>query len=148
MKNKIRITFLALLIFLGAGAVNVSAQITDDPILKACEETADKAKRLDIENTSLKAQLDIAKQQLSLKDERIFNKDEQIAFYKEKEKNSTGIDQTREFQILNLRNQIADDRLRIKDLESENKGLRRSRDFRTIAGFGAGLATGYFIRKP
>lgn len=145
--NKIRVTLFALFLLLGAGAVSTSAQVTDDPVLKACEETADKAKRLEIENQSLKAQLEIAKQQLALKDERIANKDEQLAFYKEKDKNNTGIDQTRELQIANLRQQIADDRLRIKDLEDENKSLRRSRDWRTVVGFGAGFATGYFTRK-
>ncbi len=144
IKSKIRISFFALLLFLGAGVVSVSAQ---EPILQACEQTADALKRANIENESLKAQISIANQQLILKDERIANKDEQLAFYKEKDKNNTGIDQTREFQVLNLRQQIAEDRLRIKDLEEDNKSLRRSRDFRTFAGFGAGFATGYFTRK-
>lgn len=143
--NKIKIVLLSIILFVGAGAV--SAQVTDDPILKACEEIADKAKRLEIENESLKAQLAIANQQLAVKDERIANKDEQIAFYKERTGNSTEIDRIRELQIANLRQQIAEDRLRIRDLESENKSLRRSRDFRTILGFGAGFGTGYLLKK-
>jgi CRISPR/Cas system CMR subunit Cmr6 (Cas7 group RAMP superfamily) len=146
MGNKIRVVLFASLLFLGVGAVNVSAQ-TDDPILKACEETADKAKRLEIENASLRAQLDIANQQLAVKDERIKNKDEQITFLKEKDTNNSQIDSNSQLIVLNLRQQIADDRLRIKDLEAENKSLRRSRDIRTVVGFGAGFATGYVLKK-
>lgn len=144
--NKVRVVLFASLLFLGMGVVNVSAQV-DDAFIKACEETADKAKRLEIENASLKAQLDIANQRITVRDEQITNLNQQVAFYKERTANSNQIDNNSQLVITNLREQIADDRLRIKDLESENKSLRRSRDFRTVLGFGAGLATGYVINK-
>jgi predicted RNase H-like nuclease (RuvC/YqgF family) len=145
LSNKIRIMIFASLLFLGVGAGTSHAQVVDDPILKACEETADKAKRLEIENASLKAQLDIANQRLANKDEQIANKNEQIAFYKEKDKNNSQIDRTTELMVQNLRQQIADDRLRINDLENENKGLRSSRRTWTLVGVGAGFGTGYYL---
>jgi predicted RNase H-like nuclease (RuvC/YqgF family) len=136
----------ASLLFLGAAATS-HAQVPDDPILKACEEIADKAKRLEIENASLKAQLEIANQRIANKDEQIANKNEQIAFYKEKEKNNTQIDRTTELMVANLRQQIADDRLRINDLENENKGLRSSRRWWTVGGAALGFGAGYYVRS-
>jgi DNA repair exonuclease SbcCD ATPase subunit len=145
MRNKLRMIMLASLLFLGAGAVNVSAQVVDNPIDKACEEVADRAKRLQIENESLKAQLSLAQQQLAVKDERILGKDEQIALLKEKDKNNNQIDRNSELMVQYLRQQIADDRIRINDLENENKGLRSSRRTWTLIGTGVGLGAGYYL---
>lgn len=137
------------LLFLGC-VVGVNAQTatpTPDPVLQACEETADLAKRVTIERDGLKAQLDIANQKIALKDQQVGLLQDQIEFYKKIGTNNNQIDVNSQLIIQNLRAQVADDQVRIKDLEYENKSLRRSRDFRTVVGFGAGFATGYFTRK-
>jgi predicted RNase H-like nuclease (RuvC/YqgF family) len=147
LNNKFGMMLLASLLFLGVGAVGTNAQVKDDPFVKACEEAVDKVKRLDIENSSLKAQLDLANQRLVLKDEQIANKEEQVQFYKKASEKGDQIDRTHELMVQNLRQQIADDRLRINDLENENDSLRRSRTIRTIAGFGIGFGLGYYVKK-
>lgn len=148
-RNKLRVAIFSALLFLGC-SVGAHAQTpvpTPDPVLQACEETADLAKRLTIENTSLKAQLDIANQKISLRDQQVGLLTDQIQFYKKIGENNNQIDVNSQLIIQNLRAQVADDQVRIKDLDYENKSLRRSRDFRTVVGFGAGFATGYFTRK-
>jgi hypothetical protein len=147
INSKIRVlVFAAFLMFTGA-IYGQQPTPTPDPIIKACEETANLAKRLEIERDSLKAQLDISGQKLSLKDEQIANKEEQLQFWKKAAETGDKIDKNSDLIILNLRNQIADDIIRIKDLEEDNKSLRRSRDFRTFVGLGAGFAAGYFTHK-
>lgn len=119
----------------------------DNVNLKACEETADLAKRLKIENDSLKEQLKLKDQQIALEQERTANAKEQSMFWEKASKTGDKIDINSQAVIFQLRQQVADDQVRIHDLESENKSLRNSRNWRTVLGFGAGFGTGYYIRS-
>lgn len=145
LKNRIKALALvaaALLVFTASS----SAQAVDDPILKACEETADKAKRLEIENLSLKAQLEIEKEKTANANDRVLNAKEQADFWKKAAQTGDKIDVNSGQIIFQLRQQVADDRVRIAELESDNKSLRSSRNWRTAIGLGAGFAAGYYIR--
>jgi hypothetical protein len=144
--NKFRILILAFLLFLSVGVVGAQTK-PDDPILKACEETVDKLKRTEIEKASLQEQLKIANERVALRDEQIKNKEEQVQFWKGAAQKGDKIDNNSELIIFNLRQQVADDRLRIKELEDENKSLRSSRTFRTWAAAGLGFGAGYYVRS-
>lgn len=150
VNNKIKIFILTGFLLCGAFALDTKAQSpspTPDATLIACEQTADALKRTTIERDSLKAQLDIANQRIALRDEQIANKEEQLQFWKTAAQTGDKMDTNSQLIVLNLRTQVADDQVRIKDLEEENKSLRRSRDWRTAIGFVGGFATGYFTHK-
>lgn len=140
------IVLFSLFLILGA-TQNSNAQVVDDPVLKACEEVADRAKRLETENISLKAQLDLEKQKVANANEATANAKEQAEFWKKASQTGDKIDNASALTIQYLREQVADDRLEIERLRDENKDLRNSRNWRTALGFGAGFATGYFTKK-
>jgi predicted RNase H-like nuclease (RuvC/YqgF family) len=138
-------TIFSIFLFFGA-TVNTSAQ-TDDPILKACEQTADRLKQEEIKNAGLESEVKLLREMLTLKDEKIANVSEQREFFKKAYENSTKIDTNSSMVIDNLRVQVNDYRRELTELRAENDKLRSSRTMRTILGFGAGLATGYFTKK-
>lgn len=143
--NKVRIMIFAVLLFFGA-IVGTAQTTSDDALLRACEETVDKLKRADIENASLKEQLKIANERIALRDEQIKNKEEQVQFWKTAAEKGDKIDSNSGMIITTLRQQVAEDRQRIRELEDDNNSLRRSRTFRTWAGAAAGFGAGYYIR--
>lgn len=123
----------------------VSAQIKDDPCLKAAEETADALKKSQLENESLKLQLKLKDELIALKDQNIVLVKEQSDFWKKANEAGTKIDNNSQIVVQNLREQIADYKEENIRLRSENDKLRSSRDFRTILGLGAGVVAGKFI---
>lgn len=130
---------------LGFSMLPVYGQAGD--VLKACEEVADKAKRLEIENTSLVAQLAIERERAKLYEERIAAAKAEAAAWESAYKKSKEVDSNSALIIFNLREQVADDKLRIRELEEENKKLRSSRTVRSIISFGAGVGTGFLINR-
>lgn len=149
--NKFKLIVLSIGAFLiFSQSVNAQAPVPtpqDSIQIKACEETADLAKRLTIENTSLKAQLDIEKEKTALEKDKTANAKEQAAFWKKASETGDKIDNTSGQTIFLLREQVASDRVRIAELEAENKSLRSSRNLRTVVGFGIGFGTGYWLKK-
>lgn len=153
--NRLKYILLSLSLFLTL-TVSVAGQTAtpapQDSGLQACEQTADLAKRLQIENEGLKAQLVIKDQQVALEKERTANKEEQVQFYKtayEKgaviDKNSQKLDTNSQMIIDNLRLQLNDYKTENLSLRKENDSLRNSRNWRTVIGIGAGLASGYYM---
>ena len=140
------LSFVFSLIIIFGASVQTSAQ-TDDPILKACEQTADKLKEEQIKNAGLTSEVKLLREMLSLKDDKIANEVEQKEFYKKAYENSTKIDTNSSMVIENLRVQVAEYRSELLSLRAENDKLRESRTLRTFLGFGAGFATGYFTKK-
>lgn len=130
--------------FFSVGAINSFAQ-TDDPIIRACEEVADKAKRLEIENASLKAQLQLEKDKVSVERERANLFSEQRDFYKTAYEKVGKVDTNSQMIIDNLRVQVNDFRMELADLRRENDKLRSSRNTRTYIAFGLGLGSGYYF---
>lgn len=122
-----------------------NAQTVDDQFIKACEQTADLAKRLTIENDGLKAQLALANEKITLEKERTAVANERGEFYKVAYEKGTKIDVNSEKVIENLRIQVNDYRIENKDLRAENDKLRGSRTVRTLIGTGVGFAAGYYL---
>ena len=134
-----------LFLVIGTSASAQSPNATPDPVLQACEEVADTAKRLEIENASLKVQLDLANQRIVLEKERTTNAFEQRDFFKKAYESSAKIDTNSGLIIENLRTQVADYRSELEEVRTENSRLRSSRNWRTVFGFGAGLGAGYYL---
>lgn len=134
-------------LMLGVTANQVSAQVTDDPILKACEETADQLKKARIEIEGLKAQLEIKNQTIELQNQKIFFVQEQANYYKKAFETSEKVDVNSNMIITNLRVEVGAFKDENNRLRIENEKLRGSRTLRTIIGFGAGLGTGIIINK-
>lgn len=119
----------------------------DDPVLRACEEAADKLKAAQAENELLKQRLAIAEERIKNKDEQITNLKEQSDFWKQAAQTGDKLDTTNGFIIQELRNQHAADLDEIGRLRVENEKLRGSRNLRTVLGFGIGLGTGALINR-
>lgn len=132
---------------LSSFSISAYSQQKEDPLLKACEETADKARRLELENEQLKVRLEAELERNQISRDRIANLLEQNSLLEKSLATSKELDRNSFLIISNLREQVSDDRLRIKDLEQENKSLRFSRTFRSIVTFGAGVGTGYLLRR-
>jgi len=146
--KKIRILFLGIILVLGLSFVqSTNAQTVDDPLIKACEQTADLAKRLEIENASLKAQLQLEKEKVTVERERSVMISEQRDFYKTAYEKVGKVDTNSSMIIDNLRVQVNDYRIENADLRRENSKLRDSRNIRTLVGFGVGLGTGVYLNK-
>ena len=142
--RKYIIVMAMMLAFFSTG---VQAQKTQDPLLTACEQVADKAKRLELENEQLKIRIETELERNQINRERIQNLQEQVSLLEKSLASAKELDRTSSLIIGNLREQVSDDRLRIKDLEQENKSLRWSRTFRSIVTFGAGVGTGYLLNR-
>jgi|SRR6476620_4248583 len=147
--NKIKYFALTTVMFL-TFAVSANAQTarptpTPDPVLQACEETADKAKRLEIQVADLTSKLAIKDEQLALEKERVANKEEQVQFYKTAYEKMGKVDTNSAMVIENLRFQINDYKNENNDLRRENSSLRSSREWRTIFGTGLGFGAGYYL---
>ncbi len=151
ISNRVRVGIFTLLMLVGAVGVNAQTPRptppVGDPVLTACEEIADKAKRLEIERDSYKAQLDIEKERTANAKEATDNARKEAAFWEKAANAGTKIDNNSEQIIFQLRSQVADDRVRITELEQENKSLRSSRTTRTWLGFGAGFGLGYYTKS-
>lgn len=152
INNKLRnILFVAILIFTGFTAIGAQTPTPtpkpEDPLLKACEELADSLKRQSIEISALKALLEIEKERTANAKEATQNAKTEAAFWQKAAEAGTKIDNNSGQIIFQLRQQVADDRLRIKELEDENKSLRKSRDFRTVGGFAIGFGTAWWLKK-
>lgn len=119
-----------------------SNQQKDDDVLKLLEQTADRLKQAETERDSLKAQIELYKQMLSVKDEQIASLKEQSEFWKNASKTGDKIDTNNAVIVQMLRDQHAADLEEILRLRNENDKLRHSRDIRTIFGLGAGIAIG------
>lgn len=130
--------------FFGTAA---NAQVKDDPVLKACEQVADKAKRLELENQELKIKLAGEQEKNAIGQQRIALLQEQASSWENALKKSKELDTNSQLIIFNLKEQIADYRLRVKDLENENNKLRSSRWTRSVISFGAGVGAGFLINK-
>ena len=120
---------------------------TDDPVLKACEQTADALKLEKAKNAGLETENKLLKEMLSLKDEKIVLIKEQSDFWKKSFDDSNKINTNTGMMLENLRIQVAEYKQENSTLRNENNNLRSSRTLRTAIGFGAGVATGYLITK-
>lgn len=145
MNKRIVTIVLGVFLFLGV-AQGVSAQ-TDDPILKACEQTADMLKKEQIKNAGLEAEVRLLREMLGIKDEKIALVVEQKDFYKKAYENSTKIDTNSSMVIDNLRGQVADFKIELATLRSENSKLRSNSWVKTAVGFGVGFGTGFGIKR-
>jgi cell shape-determining protein MreC len=119
----------------------------DDPILKALEETSDRLKKAEAENEILRAKLGLKDELIAIKDDQLKVRLEQVDFFKAAVTKTTEIEGKYGLQVETLRVQHNADLAEINRLERENDKLRSSRNFRTILGFGAGLGTGYVLKK-
>lgn len=148
--NKLKYFVAVTALFL-AFSTTANAQTTSPTpdvcsvFVKAAEEAADLAKRKQIEIDSLKAQLVIEKDKVTLEKERTANKEEQVQFYKLAYEKGTKIDTNATMIIENLRFQLNDYKNEVSELRRENDKLRDSRTVRTFIGFGAGLGAGYYL---
>ena len=141
--NKILPIILSVIFLFGAA----SAQIKDDPCLRALEETSNTLKASEIKNAGLESEIKLLREMLSLKDEKTNEIAKQRDFYQKMYENSTKIDTNSGLIVNELRVQLAEYRAENAALRKENDGLRSSRNWRTAIGFGVGVGTGTLLKR-
>lgn len=149
-----QLCFIVMFLALSFGASQQFAQKVDDPCLKTLEQTVDALKEEKIKSADLAARLAISEEKSKLKDDKLAFALEKADFYKRALEDYKKTDKNSTSEIVNLKSEVTNLRIEVSNYKDENNSLRfengklrSSRNFTTILGYGAGVATGFFIKR-